>query len=398
MFNTKLRTMMNKPYISVRLVGRIHSRVKWPVFMIFLIVVGMAGCSKMDSTYRDFWKNGKRVYPASPDSVRVFSGKNRIKMVFTISGGTSVTKAKIYWNNKTDSLVVPVQHNKSSDKDTVEIMLNDLPEGFYSFDIYTLDDKGNSSVVVNALGHSYGDKYNSSLLSRLIKSASYVNDTGTIVWSDPADETSVGAEILYKGTDGNPRSLFIPPLADTTFITDMAFSAGDHILSRTLYLPDSTSIDTFYTAYDTVKVIGPPVDIPKAGWSATASAEDSKSGRVAANIIDDNPNTMWFSGTGGGKDYPYTITVDMGRVFTGIYGFTFVQRTAFPMETVEFQVSEDGKQWNSMGRFEIPKSGDEQYISFLQPQDLRYFKLICIQGYNHDDPGASVMETGVFTR
>lgn len=390
--------MMNKHNIPACRFGQMGPILKWSLFLLFLLAIGMVGCSKMNNSYHDFWKNGEKVYPASPDSIKVFSGENRIEMTFTIAGGTSVTKAIIYWNNKTDSLVVPVQQNEKKSKDTIDVVLTNLPEGFYSFDVYTYDDKGNRSVVVNAIGHSYGNKYTSSLLSRLIESASYINDTAIIVWGDPADKTSIGSELLYKGTTGTSRQLFVPPSADTTFITDMAFSAGDVILNRTLYVPDSTSIDTFYTAYDTVKIIGPPVEISKTGWTATASSEHKSSGRVAANLIDNDKKTMWFSGTGGGKDYPYTLVIDIGKAFSEVYGFTFVQRVAFPMETIEFEVSEDGKHWSSMGKFEIPKAADEQYIDFMAPQSFRYFKVICIQAWNHDDPGASIMELGVFTR
>lgn len=380
------------------LFGSFNFLQKWSVFIFLLVAIGMVGCSKMNATYHDFWKDGEKVYPASPDSIRVFSGNNRIKMMFTIAGGTSITRAKIYWNNQTDSLEVPIQQNEKSSIDTVEVMLKNLREGFYSFNIYTYDDQGNRSVVVNAIGNSYGDDYTSSLLGRLIENASYSNDTATILWGDPADKTSIGTEILYKNTVGDSEQLFVPAMADTTFITDMAFTSGDVILSRTLYVPDSTCIDTFYTAYDTVKIIGPPVEVSKTGWTATASSEHKSSGRVAANIIDNDKNTMWFSGTGGGRDYPYTITVDMAQELTDIYGFTFVQRTAFPMETIEFQVSKDGQQWSSMGRFVIPKTGGEQYIDFREPQNMRYFRVICIQGYAHGDPGASIMEVGVFTR
>lgn len=391
---------MNKHTIPAhrRLFGAFNFALKPPVFIFLLVAIGIVGCSKMDATYHDFWKNGEKIYPALPDSIRIFSGKNRIKMMFTITGGTSITRATIYWNNKTDSLEVPVQQDEKKSKDTIDVMLNNLPEGFYSFDIYTYDDKGNRSVVANAIGHVYGNNYKSSLLSRLIENASYNNDTATIIWGDPADKTSVGTELLYKDTTGVSRQLLVGSSEDITFITDMAFTTGDAVLSRTLYVPDSTCIDTFYTAYDTVKVIGPPVEISKAGWSATASAEHKSSGRVAANIIDNDKNTMWFSGVGGGKDYPYTITIDMEQIFTNIYGFTFIQRMAFPMETIEFIVSEDGQQWSSMGRFDIPKKGGEQYISFLKPENFRYFKVICIQGYAHGDPGASIMEVGVFTR
>ena len=372
--------------------------LKWSVCAGIMLVVSMAGCSKMDGTYNDFWKNGGKTYPASPDSITVFSGKNRIKMALTFSGGSLVTKAKIYWNNKADSLVVPIQRDEDKPADTIDMMLKDLDEGFYSFDVYTYDDKGNQSVTKNAIGYVYGAEYTASLLSRLIEQVSYSDDTAKIQWDNRADSTAIGAEILYKGASGTIHRRFVAPTADTTVITDMLFSPGDVIYSRTLYVPDSTCIDTFYTAYDTVKIIGPPVEVSKDAWQATASVEDAKSGRVAANIIDNDQSTMWFSGVGAGQDYPYTITIDMGQTWTDVYGFTFVQRTAFPMETIELHVSNDGQQWQSMGSFVIPKTGGMQYIDFFQPQSFRYLKVTCIQGYAHDDPGASIMEVGVFTR
>lgn len=370
--------------------------LRWLIFLFFPVTIGLVGCSKMDATYHNFWKDGKKVYPSSVDSINVFSGKNRIKMILIIPGSTSVTKAKIYWNNKTDSVKVPIQQDEKAGKDTIEVMLNNLPEGFYSFDIYTYDDKGNRSVVTNAIGHAYGDNYSSSLLSRLIKSAIYINNTVTIVWNDPADKTSIGAEILYKKTGGDSQRLFISPSEDTTFLADMVFNSGDVILSRTLYVPDSTSIDTFYTAYDTVKIMGSRVEYDRESWTALAEDYDVPSGRVPQNVLDGKTSSVWHMDKT--HSYPHHITIDM-HATNQVNGFYFIQRTPLngAAKLIMIEVSSDNQNWESLSPFTLENNGDKQFIELPEAITFRYLKVTFKSDYKGGDFTA-IAEIGAYKR
>lgn len=364
-----------------------------------IIITGMVACSKMDSTYRDFWKNGETIYPASADSLKIYSGKNRVEITWLILGDPSIKKAKVFWNNGADSLQVPISRTGNK-VDTVKIVLENMQEGTYTFNIYTYDDKGNRSVGTTAVGKAYGDSYEGSLLSRIINSAFFLDDSLKIVWGDPADETSLGSEILYTDTSGNPRQLLVAPNADTTIITDYDFNAGHNFQYRTLYFPDSTSLDTFYTSYKAVRVKGPRQELSKSGWTATASSYDARSGtaRAPASAIDNNTSTIWVNQISPQTYYPHSITVDMGSVVPNVAGLTFLvsQRAETP-KLIQILISTDSITWTPMGSFTLEYINNLQYVDFLQEQDCRYFKVIAEQPYGNTN-NIVIKEVGAFIR
>src|SRR3546814_6036719 len=88
-------------------------------------------------------------------------------------------------------------------------------------------------------------------------SALYFEDTDTleVIWG-PVDPTAIIAELQYTDTLGNQQMLTIPREqtgADTTWITDYDHAAEGRFQYRSVYLPDTLSVDTFYTAYTQVK-------------------------------------------------------------------------------------------------------------------------------------------------
>jgi hypothetical protein len=364
-----------------------------------LAVLALAACSKMDSNYNDFWKNGEKVYPASPDSLHVFSGRNRVKINWLIIGDPSVSKAVVYWNNGTDSLEKPITYHNDGGADTITVILDNLPEGTYSFDIYTYDKQGNRSVDANVVGKVYGDSYQKALLGRLVKSAAYVDDTLRVQWGDPADASATGSEITYTDTTGKTRTRMVATDADTTVIADYSMQASRYIGYRTLFLPDSTAIDTFATAYDSVRVLGPRTNLPKAGWTVTASSYDNRGGRTdrtPEKAIDENTSTAWINLVGS-TDYPHSITIDMGAMTSDLYGVSLylVKRNETP-SSVDVYVSNDGTNWQLMGLYNIQNATGWQYLDFPQPQDFRYFRVKALQGYN--SPNIVIYEAGVYTR
>lgn len=227
--------------------------IRYPIVLAILIGI-LSACSKMDSTYKDFLQNGEFVYPGPVDSLEVHPGKNRIQLSWLIIGDPTVTKAVIHWGNGNDSLSVPISQ-KGTGIDTVTAMLTNMPEGSYNFTIYTYDAKGNKSIGGNAIGYVYGDKYISSLLDKPMESAIIQNDTLKIMWGAPADATAISSELIYTDTGGIIRNLYISPGADATVLTDYDFNAsGGKLQYSTLYVPDSMSIDTFYTSLKTMDV------------------------------------------------------------------------------------------------------------------------------------------------
>ncbi|NLR77031.1 DUF4998 domain-containing protein [Chitinophaga eiseniae] len=353
----------------------------------------LCACSKMDDTYKKFITGGEIIYAGAVDSVKVFPGKNRLQLSWLLTD-PQVTRAKIFWNNKSDSLDIVIK--RVYETDTVNVILSPLAEGAYSFDIYTFDSGGNKSIRVSKTGQVYGDRYISSLLPRPVKNALYANGRTVITWGS-ADPHVTSTQIRYTDLNGVQQRVVVPVDSVNTTLPD--FNFGTPVFDYTTeYKPDTTAIDRFNTAYETVTVKGPPVEYAKNSWTATASDYDEPSGRGPTNAIDNNPATIWHMSKVAGLTYPHSITVDMG-VANLAYGFTFIQRTPLdgPLKLVEIQTSQDKVSWEPLGSFTLLSTADKQYIELTDSTTFRYFRVIVRSDYKNSNFGA-LAEVGVYRR
>jgi len=168
----------------------------------------------------------------------------------------------------------------------------------------------------------------------------------------------------------------VPATADTTVLLDYDFNAEPTFRYRTLFLPDSMAIDTFYTAFKTIKVKGPRVELSKSGWTATASSYDTRYGtaRAPSSAIDNNPSTIWVNQISPQTTYPHSITVDMGSVVQEVAGLSFIISPSLGApKLIQILISMDDITWTLMGSFTLQYINGVQYVDFLQEQDCRYF-------------------------
>src|SRR5690606_30231061 len=117
---------------------------------ILLMLVWVVSCQKPNHAYKEFLKGGERVYVAKADSLQAFPGKNRVQLQWLLLSDPTVRSAKIYWNNRMDSLELPLE--KGPSVDTVSVVVAGLEEGGHNFEVITLDGKGNTSVVQSVFG------------------------------------------------------------------------------------------------------------------------------------------------------------------------------------------------------------------------------------------------------
>ncbi|RYY30665.1 MAG: DUF5013 domain-containing protein, partial [Sphingobacteriaceae bacterium] len=202
-------------------------------------------CKKMDDYLK--YTGGKEIlYTGKVDSVRILSGKNRVVITGLLMSDPKISRVKIYWNTKSDSLEQAI--TRTAGVDTLAIPI-ELPEGRYNFEIITYDNQGNPSVKVNASGTSYGAIFQESLSNRAIKVA---EKTGDDVRLDmySSDGNSPFTRVTYTGTD------------DEEHIVDVADSLASVVLKgvkalskfkyQSYFLPDTTAIDTFMAEPQTI--------------------------------------------------------------------------------------------------------------------------------------------------
>ncbi|MFA7492695.1 MAG: DUF4998 domain-containing protein [Proteiniphilum sp.] len=356
------------------------NRINKVYFMLCVVfVIGFTTCDKMDTTYKHFWEDGEKIYPAPADSLKLYAGKNRAGVSWKVLGDPNVNLVRIFWNNRSDSLNVPFQ--PQSVKDSTFIIIDDMTEGSYSFEIFTYDNKGNRSVPREGIGNVYGNTYERTLLARFMQSALFAKDTLKIIWGVQGDDTAIGSEIYYRNTLGTQSKVTVGNDEKSTIILDYDFESSPSITYRTVYVPP-TSIDTFYTAIKTVAVRGAPAYFPKAGWIATASSFDSRAGasyRPPEHTIDGNKATLWVNQISPQTFFPHTLYIDMGEIKHDVGGISLVvQRRNESPRLIDILVSVDGENWDMMGLYSVENLADVvQDFDFILPQNIRYFSIVC---------------------
>ncbi len=131
------------------------------------------------------------------DSVNVFAGRNRAQLQGIVNADPKITNFRVYWNSKNDSVTVPVE--RSQGIDTLSVIIDNLPENIYNFEVRTFDDEGNQSIPVYITGNVYGERYQESLGNRRYISHSLIGSNLTIDYASMDLSSGViGTEIAYE--------------------------------------------------------------------------------------------------------------------------------------------------------------------------------------------------------
>lgn len=272
-------------------------------------------CEKKPTDYRKFLDEQEIVYPGLPHNIQVSPGDNRLLLSMIQSSDPTIARYVIYWNNQKDSVMVNVNPNNPSD--TLDVFIDNLPEGAYSFVIYSFDDKNNRSIPISIENVDvYGSQYQSRLLNRGITSVNYSNDSLILTWST-ADSTNINTELVYTDTLNHIKTVSLQPDQDSLFIIDWKLLSGVHYQST--YKPASGSIDSFTVLNaDSVDLSGINFPIDKSDWTAMHLPNDAATYSAATTL-----DWLWDGHAAGypqiyhthGDALPHTFTFDLGKEY-----------------------------------------------------------------------------------
>lgn len=214
--------------------------------IVLLIICSFTACKDMDSTYAQYIVPNGITYPGKALNPIAYTGNSRVKIQWIKGADPSITYAQVFWNNYTDSLKVEIP----KEGDTVTCFIGPLEENSYSFMIHTYDGKGNVSIPVEVIGTAYGNEYLQMLTNRGIKNAQTNSNSELILKWGLADiaNGAFATEVKFANAAGD--SLVYRDLIESSEGKFADYKAGSEYLVRTLFLPDSLSVDTFYTAYE----------------------------------------------------------------------------------------------------------------------------------------------------
>src|SRR5690606_39092317 len=223
-------------------------------FSVLAVMFAVTACDDGDDAYKKYIPEDGTSYLGKAHSVVALPGNKRLQLSWQLSADPHVRKAKVFWNNGRDSLEIPVSN--SGEPQEISILIEGLEERKYSFEIYTYDDIGNRSLPVEVNGEAYGDSYISGLANRSIASLELTGGQLYIGWETLTGNSQtgkpLGVDLKYVGSDGDGRQTRIALADYQTILSDI--KSGSAIEYRTMYLPDSSSIDTFYSASTRLEV------------------------------------------------------------------------------------------------------------------------------------------------
>lgn len=272
----------------------------WLLWTALLLFAG--SCSKMDDIEKKFTMDGEMTYLSRADSLQAHGGNGRVEVSWILFSHPNITSYKVFWNNGRDSVAGTVE--RGSGADTIQLMLNNMAEGTYYFEVYTFDASNHSSIRSTVTGKVYGPKYTASLLSRSYRKLSREGDALQIQWMDGGDQFA-GGSLRYTNDAGDPVEISLPNRTDTTTLAE--FPSGGSFAYTSSFVPEPGAIDTFYQQA-TVNV---PVDT--VSWSQYVSIF----GHLGSLLAENASGQIFWYGTDGHQgfqkktptllDYPWYI-------------------------------------------------------------------------------------------
>ncbi len=279
--------------------------MKNTLFVIFIgVILGFSSCDSPSDIYKDYVVPNGLVYPGPALEPVVYPGNNRIQLSWLRGTDPRIQKARIFWNNYTDSVELPV----TADMETISYIIDPISENTYSFMIHTYDDEGNKSIPIEIMGTVYGDSYQGMLTNRLLKSTYFDGQDLTLNWGT-VESSEVGVHLNWTDINGDSRTTEVDTADIETLLPN--FDIDMPLSYSTAHKPDSLAIDVFQ-APTVETMIDPVLLIPKATWAAKPLPGDmGMNGDYPLTRFWDG-NTTNFMHSENPVTLPTTFTWDLG--------------------------------------------------------------------------------------
>lgn len=213
-------------------------------------------CDDMDDLYQQYVDEGEKIYLGKTDSLIAMSGLGRIQLKWFVNADPKIEETVIYWNMRQDSVVKPFQRIGTGIQPD-SLVIENLPEGVYTFELFNRNKEGDRSLISSVQGEVYGDTYLATLKNRSVvsmKVVAYDKDKQAsdieLVWG-PALSGSIGSKIFYtKKSSGEAVEVIASSTEESTILTDVGnrLNHPDDILQiSTLFLMEN-ALDVLETA------------------------------------------------------------------------------------------------------------------------------------------------------
>lgn len=343
-------------------------------------ILSFASCDSFMDMHKEYTEGGEIIYAPKPDSVSFIAGKGRILFNCRTYNAPNVQSVDVYWNDGLDSLIIPVELNTGYD--SISVILDNMEERSYTFNIQTTDNFGHKSLFLTDFGTSYDKTYQSTLNDRRVKSVSLSDKEGIVEWYSATNDL-VRNEIRYTKSDGSQAVVKMG--SEDPQIRLPEVKKGSSFEFRSLFIPEEECIDTFATAWKTSETPFPTeYKYDRSSWKVLSVSDVSTSeGGGMATLIDDDLSTYWQSAyEDGDAPLPHWAVIDM-KTPKKISKVELYRRSGNKdTKSIELYVS-DQPDGNAAGWIKIGSTifGEGDSVSMTLPESVdtnkgRYLKLL----------------------
>jgi hypothetical protein len=330
--------------------------------ILLLIATAFMACDDMTTIYQEYLDRGETIYIGKVDSLQLFPGDGRVKLAWEINADPRLEDCIVYWDERADSLVVPIVRDAGGGRQKMSVVVEGLAERGHIFEVRTRDVYGNISLKTEKSAPCYGEKYRGGLSNRAIVAQEANPGVALVTWG--TTENSVGVEFSYVNRAGTPRTVLVPP--EETISAFVDYVSGGEFSYTTLYLPVATSIDTFRVDPVVSRFARAEVELSnKSEWEFIEESSHGDYGSFGSGerAFDGDNGTAWHSGWNGDV-LPQWITIGL--------------RGLYPVSSVE--VVRPGDSWREDTEvIELWGCADEA-LDPLDPASFQKFGTITFAG------------------
>ena len=259
---------------------------------MLLISAIAISCGKQDAVYKEFIKDGGFIYPAKPLNVTADRGYQRLTLHWELPMDPSIRTAKLFWDSRRESR----DFDYSSYPDgKVSVVISDLEDRSYTFEIVNYDADGNSSLAAAITSSPFGESWLVSHAERTIKFLEMKGNDAVITLGKPTDEI-VQTKFRYENTDGD--IVVSEPFPASDGAPKLPGAAKWKYVEYQSSFCSPEGIDTVWTGnwIRSETPIATNIDASSSTITVTANqVRDSYTPSLAFDGITDNVESRWYS-------------------------------------------------------------------------------------------------------
>ena len=203
-------------------------------WVILFIVISMLSCESERDSFKDLTSEGEQVVIGKVRSAKVSYGIHKLKFDLAINADPKIKKFTFSESEEEIRTFDLVRNNIGAD--TITLILDNLKEKVYDFNIVASDNEGNKSLTYRLTSTVFGDRYIANLPSRAVTNMTFDPVTGTVeAMFSKNKENMKETNLIYTTRDNIEKTITIPNDSGSLIISD--FKTSDTLKLVSTYSP-----------------------------------------------------------------------------------------------------------------------------------------------------------------